>query len=36
MRNNPQHFFGINKAADILRYYDSEGLLDWIIIFGWA
>jgi len=30
MRNNPQHVFQVlTKRADILRYYDSEGLLDW-------
>lgn len=30
MRENPQHVFQIlTKRADVLRYYDSEGLLDW-------
>jgi protein gp37 len=30
MRDNPQHVFQIlTKRGDILRYYDSEGWLDW-------
>lgn len=30
MRDNPQHVFQVlTKRADILRYYDSEGLLTW-------
>jgi protein gp37 len=30
MKDNPQHVFQIlTKRADVLRYYDSEGLLDW-------
>jgi len=30
MKENPQHVFQIlTKRADVLRYYDSEGLLDW-------
>jgi protein gp37 len=30
IRENPQHVFQIlTKRADILRYYDSEGWLDW-------
>ncbi len=30
MKENPQHVFQIlTKRADILRYYDSEGWLDW-------
>lgn len=30
MRENPQHVFQIlTKRADILRYYDSEGWLNW-------
>ncbi|MDZ4205428.1 MAG: phage Gp37/Gp68 family protein [Bacteroidales bacterium] len=30
MNNNPQHLFQIlTKRADILRYYDSEGWLEW-------
>ncbi|MEX2380066.1 MAG: phage Gp37/Gp68 family protein [Vicingaceae bacterium] len=30
MKNNPQHVFQVlTKRADLLRYYDSEGLLDW-------
>lgn len=30
MRENPQHVFQVlTKRADILRYYDSEGLLEW-------
>src|SRR3989337_3206675 len=30
MRENPQHVFQIlTKRADLLRYYDSEGLLEW-------
>jgi protein gp37 len=30
MKNNPQHVFQVlTKRADVLRYYDSEGFLDW-------
>ena len=30
MRQNPQHVFQVlTKRSDILRYYDSEGLLQW-------
>ncbi|RZL40909.1 MAG: phage Gp37/Gp68 family protein [Pedobacter sp.] len=30
MKDNPQHVFQVlTKRADILRYYDSEDLLDW-------
>lgn len=30
MNDNPQHVFQIlTKRADVLRYYDSEGWLDW-------
>lgn len=30
MKDNPQHVFQVlTKRADILRYYDSEGLLEW-------
>ena len=30
MRDNPQHVFQVlTKRADILRYYDSEGWLNW-------
>lgn len=30
IRDNPQHVFQVlTKRADILRYYDSEGWLDW-------
>ena len=30
MKENPQHVFQIlTKRADILRYYDSEGWLEW-------
>lgn len=30
IKDNPQHVFQIlTKRADILRYYDSEGWLDW-------
>ncbi|WP_417588798.1 DUF5131 family protein [Owenweeksia hongkongensis] len=30
MKENPQHVFQVlTKRADILRYYDSEGLLNW-------
>ena len=30
MKDNPQHVFQVlTKRADILRYYDSEGWLDW-------
>lgn len=30
IRENPQHVFQIlTKRADVLRYYDSEGWLDW-------
>ncbi len=30
MKENPQHVFQIlTKRADVLRYYDSEGWLDW-------
>ena len=30
MRNNPQHVFQVlSKRAEVLRYYDSEGWLDW-------
>tara|TARA_R110002072_G_scaffold75624_1_gene177863 strand:+ start:6528 stop:7259 length:732 start_codon:yes stop_codon:yes gene_type:complete len=30
MNDNPQHLFQIlTKRADLLRYYDSEGWLDW-------
>jgi protein gp37 len=30
MKDNPQHVFQIlTKRADILRYYDNEGWLDW-------
>lgn len=30
MKDNPQHVFQVlTKRADVLRYYDSEGLLDW-------
>ncbi len=30
MKDNPQHVFQIlTKRADVLRYYDSEGWLDW-------
>jgi len=30
MKENPQHVFQVlTKRADLLRYYDSEGLLDW-------
>ena len=30
MKENPQHVFQVlTKRADILRYYDSEGWLDW-------
>lgn len=30
IKENPQHVFQIlTKRADILRYYDSEGLLEW-------
>lgn len=30
MNNNPQHLFQIlTKRADVLRYYDSEGWLNW-------
>jgi protein gp37 len=30
MKDNPQHVFQVlTKRADILCYYDSEGLLDW-------
>lgn len=30
MRDNPQHVFQVlTKRADVLRYYDSEGLLKW-------
>lgn len=30
MKDNPQHVFQIlTKRADILKYYDSEGWLDW-------
>jgi len=30
IKDNPQHGFQIlTKRADVLRYYDSEGLLDW-------
>ena len=30
MNENPQHIFQVlTKRADILRYYDSEGWLDW-------
>ena len=30
MKDNPQHVFQVlTKRADVLRYYDSEGWLDW-------
>jgi protein gp37 len=30
MKDNPQHVFQVlTKRADVLRYYDSEGFLDW-------
>ena len=30
MKDNPQHVFQVlTKRADLLRYYDSEGYLDW-------
>ncbi len=30
MKENPQHVFQVlTKRADLLRYYDSEGLLEW-------
>jgi protein gp37 len=30
IKENPQHVFQVlTKRADVLRYYDSEGLLDW-------
>src|ERR1035438_5440534 len=30
MKENPQHVFQVlTKRADILRYYDSEGWLEW-------
>jgi protein gp37 len=30
MKENPQHVFQVlTKRADVLRYYDSEGWLDW-------
>jgi protein gp37 len=30
MKENPQHVFQVlTKRADLLRYYDSEGFLDW-------
>jgi protein gp37 len=30
MKENPQHVFQVlTKRADVLRYYDSEGLLEW-------
>lgn len=30
MKDNPQHVFQVlTKRADVLRYYDSEGYLDW-------
>lgn len=30
MRSNPQHVFQVlTKRADVLKYYDSEGWLDW-------
>ena len=30
MKDNPQHVFQVlTKRADLLRYYDSEGWLDW-------
>lgn len=30
MKNNPQHVFQVlTKRADVLKYYDSEGWLDW-------
>jgi len=30
MKDNPQHVFQVlTKRADIMRYYDSEGWLDW-------
>ncbi|MDY6895121.1 MAG: phage Gp37/Gp68 family protein [Thermotogota bacterium] len=30
IKDNPQHVFQVlTKRADVLRYYDSEGLLDW-------
>ncbi len=30
MKGNPQHVFQVlTKRADVLRYYDSEGWLDW-------
>jgi protein gp37 len=30
IKENPQHVFQVlTKRADILRYYDSEGLLEW-------
>lgn len=30
MRDNPQHIFQVlTKRADLLRYYDSEGWLEW-------
>jgi protein gp37 len=30
MKENPQHVFQVlTKRADLLRYYDSEGYLDW-------
>lgn len=30
MKDNPQHVFQVlTKRADVLRYYDSEGILEW-------
>jgi len=30
IKENPQHVFQVlTKRSDVLRYYDSEGLLDW-------